>query len=161
MSSFDIRMTVPEYFKRFINKDIDLDETTKVCCPFHKEDTPSFSYNPSTGRCRCFGSCHDGGDVVDLHRMNFHLDRRDRLGAEESLRRVLGLPSIKVRSLEQTMEPVIVNEEDVEMGRIYHLCLIHANCVSRWVDMDYVMSFYPPDVGRLKSLLKEWGVKYE
>lgn len=27
----------------------------KGCCPFHKENTPSFIYNPKTYKCHCFG----------------------------------------------------------------------------------------------------------
>ena len=38
-------ITIPEYFSKYINNSIDLNTTPKVCCPFHQEDTPSFSYS--------------------------------------------------------------------------------------------------------------------
>jgi DNA primase len=33
------------------------------CCPFHKENTPSFTVNDSKGFYHCFG-CNAGGDVI-------------------------------------------------------------------------------------------------
>ena len=69
-------MTIPEYFRKYINPDIDLDKTPKICCPFHEEDTPSFSYSAERGVWRCFGACHCGGDVYDLHRKNKHFKTR-------------------------------------------------------------------------------------
>ena len=32
------------------------------CCPFHQEDTPSFSVKPDDGFFYCFG-CHAGGNI--------------------------------------------------------------------------------------------------
>jgi DNA primase len=34
----------------------------KACCPFHREEHPSFTVNPDKRMFRCFG-CHEGGDV--------------------------------------------------------------------------------------------------
>lgn len=36
----------------------------KGCCPFHREDTPSFIYNPKTYKCHCFG-CSKNVDILD------------------------------------------------------------------------------------------------
>lgn len=38
-------------------------ESGSVCCPFHGERTPSFSYTPSIGDgiWKCFGECDRGG----------------------------------------------------------------------------------------------------
>lgn len=154
-----IQLTVPEYYKKFINSKIDLTETSKVCCPFHSEDTPSFSYNASTSKWRCFGSCKAGGGVVDLHRMNYKLKSNSE--AEKSLCKVLGIPIQKISSIDHLNEPVVIDDESVELDRIYNLCNLHANNIDRWVDMDYVMSIYPVDITRLKDMLNDWGINYK
>lgn len=151
-------MTVPEYFKKFIDSKVNLDDTPKVCCPFHDENTPSFSYNTSTGRWRCFGACKTGGDVIDMHRINYKLNSRQE--AEKSLCNLLGVPYKQINSIEQLKSAVILDEESIDLDRIYNLCLMHANTPERWIEMDYVMSIYPVDILRLKDLLKDWGVKY-
>lgn len=152
-------MTVVEYYKKFINNSVDLESEPKQCCPFHQEKTPSFSYTPSTGTWRCWGSCKTGGDIIELHRMNYKL--KNKAEAEASLYAVLGMTVPKNRTMEDiSREPVILNEDNLELDRIYHLCVIHATDPNRWVKMDYAMSFYPADVVRLKDLLSEWGVKY-
>jgi DNA primase catalytic core len=40
-------------------------DNLKACCPFHKEDTPSFGISKSKQFYHCFG-CHAGGDVFKL-----------------------------------------------------------------------------------------------
>lgn len=152
-------MTVPQYYKKFINSNVDLESEPKQCCPFHKEKTPSFSFNASTGTWRCYGSCKTGGDIIELHRMNYKL--KNKTEAETSLYMVLGIQVPKAKSLELlSREPVIINEDNVELDRVYRLCLIHADNPNRWVEMDYAMSFYPNDILRLKDLLIAWGIKY-
>lgn len=42
-------------------------------CPFHSEDTPSFSVNPREQFFYCFG-CHKGGDVISFVKEMEHLD---------------------------------------------------------------------------------------
>lgn len=39
-------------------------EEARCCCPFHKEDNPSFSINLETGKYICFsGTCGEKGDI--------------------------------------------------------------------------------------------------
>lgn len=38
----------------------------KGCCPFHREDTPSFIYNPKTYKFHCFG-CSKNVDIIDAY----------------------------------------------------------------------------------------------
>lgn len=152
-------MTVSQYYKKFIDSNVNLEEVIKVCCPFHKEKTPSFSYIPSTGTWRCYGACKTGGGVIQLHRMNYKL--KNDIEAEKSLYSVLGMKAPRAKTIDDiSREPVIINEDNVELDRIYHLCLVHSNNPDRWVQMDYAMSFYPVDVVRLKDLLSEWKVNY-
>jgi hypothetical protein len=39
----------------------------KVCCPFHKEKTPSFCFSEKQERYCCFG-CDKNGSLSDLRR---------------------------------------------------------------------------------------------
>jgi DNA primase len=47
----------------------------KACCPFHREEHPSFTVSPSKRLFRCFG-CNEGGDVfafiMKYQNMNFY-----------------------------------------------------------------------------------------
>ena len=36
------------------------------CCPFHKENTPSFHLNPVKDTWRCYALCGEGGDQIAL-----------------------------------------------------------------------------------------------
>lgn len=37
-------------------------------CPFHKDTSPSFSVNPSSGVWNCFGACNTGGNAIQFCR---------------------------------------------------------------------------------------------
>ena len=46
-----------------------LKQTVKVlmcCCPFHKEDTPSFAIYPENNTWYCF-ACSTGGDAINFY----------------------------------------------------------------------------------------------
>ena len=137
-------MSIPEYYKRFINSTVDLSIDTKQCCPFHKEDTPSFSYSPERGTWRCFGACHIGGDVIDLHKKNYGLP--DRAAAKASLMAILGVKD------EVTFErpKVEANEQEVENRLVYSKAIGLASTVDAWLELDYIMSFHPVDYDRLR-----------
>lgn len=148
-------ISVSEYYKRFIDSKVDLNDTPKVCCPFHKEEKPSFSYDSNRGRWRCFGSCKVGGDVIDLHRKHYNL--RSRKESEESLYRLLGIHITHgITSLKE--DYVVIDEEKLSVDVAYEKAVIYANTKERWIKLDYVMSVYPLDVTRLEDLLKKWGV---
>lgn len=51
---------------QYIGRDVSLKRAgrlLKACCPFHNEKTPSFVVNLEKNSWRCYGACHDGGDL--------------------------------------------------------------------------------------------------
>ena len=141
-------ISIPEYYKRFINSQVDLSLENKQCCPFHKEDTPSFSYSPERGTWRCFGSCHTGGDVIDLHRKNFKL--RSREEAKKSLYALLGIK----REVSFVQEKPKANEIEIENRTLYNKALQKAQTIEQWLELDYIMSFYPVNYDKLRAFVK-------
>lgn len=144
--------TIPEYYKEFIDSSVDLNWQPKQCCPFHKEDTPSFSYSRDKGVWRCFGGCHCGGDVIELHRKNYKL--RSRKEAEKSLYDLYGVPVVQCKTADIDRETV--RDDVVEDNVIRLKALLLANCVERWLELDYVMSKYPVEILDIKELLSKW-----
>lgn len=66
--------------------------TEKAICPFHEEDSPSFVITQSDGgwyRWRCFGSCNEGGSVIDAVKKAENFDRSN--DAVEYLNSMYGL----------------------------------------------------------------------
>ena len=55
-------VNIAEVAERF---GVKLDRTGKGLCPFHKEDTPSFSVKKSDNIFKCFG-CNESGDAIDF-----------------------------------------------------------------------------------------------
>lgn len=145
--------TVIEYYQEFINKDVNLAVSPKQCCPFHDENTPSFSYNIVTGRWMCFGRCHTGGDVIDMHQRWFHFD--NRVEAEKDLR-------IKCRAqVTQTLEQLAerteyISEDSIENEVTYAQAVAMANTPKRWLELDYEMSKSPYDRINLLDLICRW-----
>jgi DNA primase len=46
----------------------DFDEKNlKMCCPFHKENTPSFIWNKKALNFTCFGACGRSYDIIDVY----------------------------------------------------------------------------------------------
>lgn len=150
--------SIPEYYKDFIDANVDLLQYPKQCCPFHQEDTPSFSYSDEKGKWRCFGSCHCGGDVVDLHRKNYKF--RTRKEAEDSLYELYEVEKTKVFSGHDDYLSY-VNTERVDSKTLYNMCILKANTIERWLQLDYVMSKFPVSDFDLQELLDSWDKKGE
>lgn len=143
-------ITIPEYFTRFIDPSIDLTKTPKICCPFHKEDTPSFSYSPEKGVWRCFGACKVGGDIIALHQKNYRL--RSRREAEESLYKALGL------TLEQRrpgLPEAKADENAVYHKSCYAKALMVAVTPEDWDELDYIMSQFPVNTDKLEAFYNQ------
>lgn len=144
--------TVPEYYREFINSDVNLASSPKQCCPFHDEKTPSFSYNVNTDRWFCFGRCHCGGGVIEMHQRWFHFDTKAE--AESDLRKKCN--AVKRVTLESLAEPRYIPEENIENNVVYARAVALANTPERWLELDYEMSKSPYDRLNLLDLIARW-----
>lgn len=140
-------ITIPEYFARFIDPAIDLEKTPKICCPFHQEDTPSFSYSPEKGVWRCFGACKFGGDVIAMHQKHYKI--RNRRDAERSLRKLLGYNDIE-KAPSTHLQEGVVNVREAAFKTAYAKAILVARMPDDWDELDYIMSQYPQDVSALE-----------
>lgn len=144
--------TVPEYFKAYINKSVNLTEEPKQCCPFHKENTPSFSYDGRNGRWSCFGSCHAHGDVIDMHQRWFKIGSREE--AERDLNRICKIKSdLSIKEKEIS----IISQQQVETKAAFLTANIMAKTPERWIELDELMTKYPPSEEELYELTLNWG----
>lgn len=137
-------ITIPDYFSKYINCTVDLEKTPKIQCPFHEEDTPSFSYSAEKGIWRCFGACHDGGDVIALHRRNYKL--KNRAEAEKSLYNLLGLNRAPIP---EKREKGVADEVFAKHKAAYAEATLLAKSIDDWLELDYIMSQYPTDNNKL------------
>lgn len=151
--------TVPEYYSEFINKGVDLTLEPKQCCPFHQENTPSFSYNRASGRWSCFGRCHAHGDVIEMHKRWFHYATKEE--AEKDLRMRYRLPKESIHEkVLKASEPIYVSDDKIQDEAAYVEACALANTPDRWLELDYVMSKHPFDRTGLFELIYRWkGVK--
>lgn len=146
--------TIPQYFKQYVNSKIDLDVTSSIPCPFHHEvNGKSFTYSKQLGVWRCWGACHCGGNVVDLHKLNYRI--KSRAEAEESLCRLLSIKMEVKFSIEK--EEVNVDETDVYRRRVYNLACSLAKDPDSWIELDYIVSKVPFDVKELEVFCASKG----
>lgn len=144
-------ISVPEYYARFINPDVDLESTPKQCCPFHQENTPSFSYDSRTGRWRCFGACHTGGDVVMLHKINYRLSSIKE--ARESLCKLTGHPvtaihhskSVAPKAIEQTKKDLAILKANK-----------YAESIEDWLKLDSLVTSGDFSIEEVEDLYDEF-----
>lgn len=139
--------TIPEYFQRFVNSKIDLETETSIPCPFHHEQKgKSFTYSPFKRIFRCWGACHTGGDVYELHRLNFKF--KTKAEAKKSLNQIYG-----INELEFSMEKpeVHVRESVVNEKVLYGKALRCARTVADKVELAQIMSVVPVEVEQLES----------
>lgn len=154
--------TVPEYYTEFINGNVDLAMQPKQCCPFHKEDTPSFSYNIATGRWSCFGACHAHGDVIEMHKRWFHFATRDE--AERDLNQKCKISKdVSFASMLSASRLKPVSEELVNNEALYNqACMLvdkaptQEERIERYLELDYEMSKTPFDAVNIQVLVNKW-----
>lgn len=147
--------SIPSYFKTYVDPNVDLDLTSNIPCPFHMEKHgKSFSYSKQLKVWRCFGSCHCGGDVVDLHRLNYRLKNRDE--AKKSLFNLLGIDYKEQLNFDK--KEFEIDEADVERRRAYALAVELAKTPDDWDELDYILSKVPYDVKELEVFCATRGV---
>ena len=151
---YGILPTVPQYFIDFIDAKVDLSKEPKQCCPFHKEDTPSFSYDGRSGRWSCFGRCHAHGDVVDMHQRWMKLSNRSE--AEKDLRAKYRVaePTTKEK-LEDVryVKPILQTEVDFEVAYLTAISL--ARTPEDYCELDCIMAVYPVEIISLLEFIEE------
>ena len=146
--------TVPQYYADFIDAKVDLIQEPKQCCPFHKEDTPSFSYDGRSGRWSCFGKCHAHGDVIEMHRRWMHFNTTAE--AEHDLRAKYRVAEPTVQEkLEDVryVRPIPTNEVDFEVAYLKALKL--AKTPEDWIALDCIMAIHPVELVSLKEFIEE------
>lgn len=132
--------TIPDYFRNYVDPQTDLIATPHIPCPFHNEQHgKSFSYNIEKKIWRCFGECHCGGDVIDLHRLNKRFRTREE--AKLSLYAMFGIKEEIVTNFER--EPVKADENEVYRNRLYNRALQLAKTPDDWIELDYLLSQVP------------------
>ena len=143
------------------------------CCPFHKENTPSFSVVPDEGFFYCFG-CHKGGNVFKFISLIENVSYGDaiKLQAER-----LNIPVPR----RNRSEAEIAREKDIEnlyklheMARtFFHNCLIKTSygkrgilyLQKRGINKDIIerfkLGFAPPGWDKLSSAFIRRGISEE
>lgn len=147
--------TIPEYFQKFVDPKVDLEKYPQIPCPFHHEEHgKSFSYSRDLKMWRCFGQCHCGGDVINLHKLNYKLKTR-----EEAQASLCALYGVKItHEVDFTPKVYEVDEERVHRQRVYSLALSLANDPESWLKLDYILSKVPFDVRELEVFCTSYGV---
>ena len=145
------KISIPNYWHDYVNANIDILQNPKQPCPFHKEEHgKSFSYLHEKGYFSCFGACHVmGGDVVRMHMLNYKIDDYDK--AEESLARLYGIKEEKEVIFSQP--EIRIDEKDVKFRVAYAQACRVAKTPDDWLELDLIMSQYPPDVGKLEMFV--------
>lgn len=156
MNNIDVSKlpSIPQYFKQYIDPHIDLDQTPHIPCPLHNEVSgKSFSYSKDLGIWRCFGACHSGGTVIELHQLNMKM--RSKKEALQSLCTIYEIPMETIPSFE--LATYEVDEKDVYRRRAYALACKLAVNPDDWVELDYILSKYPYDVKELELFCSARG----
>lgn len=156
---YGIIPTVPQYYLDFINPKVDLTVTPKQCCPFHREDTPSFSFDIRTGRWSCFGSCHAHGDVVEMHKRWMKLNSREEAEADLYAKYKVPQPSTEEK-LERARDIKPIPQQEVNFEIEYVRACELARTPEDYVELDAIMAEYPVSYLNLKNFNIERMVRY-
>lgn len=132
----------------YIDRGIDLEETPKICCPFHEEDTPSFSYSVNLGIWSCFGSCKFGGDVISMHQKYHKMVSRT-----EAIESLALLFKIDTKEVDFTVyDNIQLDEKLIEYTVMLNKAESLCKGVSDYLELDYIMSFNKPRTEIIEDL---------
>lgn len=113
-------VNILDYISRYVDFKMKNPNEYFGLCPFHREDTPSFSVSPNVKKFFCFG-CGCGGDVISFVSKYNKISRQEaseRLAHEYKINRVKKICSPTVSILKQlstskaitTAEHTVLNE---------------------------------------------------
>lgn len=143
------RISIPEYYKRFIDNRVDLSEEPSQCCPVHSEKTPSFRYSAERQKWRCFGSCKAGGDVIEMHKWYKKLISREE--AIASLAQMLGIKATEISFERKQPKPDL---QEAEMLTKLNLANKMCKTPEDYAELDYIMSQYKGN----RELIQDLGM---
>lgn len=136
------KITIPVYYKKYINHAIDLTSSPKQCCFNHHENTPSFSYSVEKDIWSCFGKCKIfGADVITMCQLHQHL--YCRADAVEFLKRELHLiePKKKINPKDLLKrEEIEIDENFLTHSIEYNIACKTAKTIDDYIKLDYIMS---------------------
>lgn len=104
---------------------------TKICCPFHSENSPSFLVDTIHNTWHCFGSCGVGGDVINLYATSYGISIKMALkGLGNDLKLIdnnkIILPSVNKEINELRIENNELKNKQLSIDNTYReLCEIH------------------------------------
>lgn len=97
------------------------------CCPFHQENTPSFSVNPEKGFYYCFG-CQSGGNVFSF------LMKVENIAFMDAVRLLAKKMNIPIPERQKTPEQIAREKEMAQLGYalklardFFHSCLVRTS----------------------------------
>lgn len=114
-----------------------------ACCPFHSENTPSFTVFPKTGTYKCFG-CGEQGNSVGF------LMKHENLTYPEALKWLAKKYNIEIK------ERILTPQEEQE----------HKQREAMWIANDYLSKEYvkqlhlPQNKAARDYAYKRWGERY-
>ena len=97
------------------------------CCPFHQENTPSFSVNPEKGFFYCFG-CQSGGNVFSF------LMKVENIAFMDAVRLLAKKMNIPIPERQKTPEQIAREKDMARLGYasqlardFFHSCLVRTS----------------------------------
>lgn len=139
--------------------------TYKACCPFHKENTPSFNVNPNLQIFKCFG-CGEGGDVISFLMKHQGMDF---ITAAKTLAERANISLELEEDSGASKHRKLIYEINHGVAQFYRRCLLQAPAAEkarrylaeRKLDGDIAETFqvgYAPDGW---DVTLQWGAKYK